>query len=212
MKYNTSRPKMLLPEYGRSVQQMVAQTKEIQDPAKRQQNAEAIIELMALLNPDLKSMDDYKHKLWDHLFQLADFELDVESPYEKPTEEQMFRRPDPMPYPKQGKHHKHLGKNIITLVDKAIADEDEEKREGYTNTIAYYMKLAYNNWHGEQVHDEQIHTEIDVLSKGLLDYTPGDVKIKYEKPAHLSASNTKPSKKKNNTTKFKNKGKKRSNF
>lgn len=179
MKYNSTRAQLIMPEYGRHIQEMVDYIKTIEDPELRQKNAESIIELMGVLNPHLKNVEDFKHKLWDHLFTIAGFDLDVKSPYPVPTADILNKKPETLPYPKPGKTHRHLGKNILTLFDKAIQLEDERKQEGFTKTIAYYMKLAYNNWHKEQVHDEMIKDEIEILSNGKLSYNVGDVRVKF---------------------------------
>lgn len=168
-----------MPEYGRNIQRMVDYLRTIEDPAKRQKNAQAIIELMGILNPHLKNVEDFRHKLWDHLFLISDFDLDVASPYPIPTRESLSRRPEPLPYPVKGRQHKHLGKNLTNVLQKALKETDEEKRRGFTQSIAYYMKLAYNNWHKEAVHDDMIREELAVLSNGQLEYTPGGVRMRF---------------------------------
>ncbi len=181
MNYNTTRDKLIMPEYGRNIQQMVEYMRTIEDPVKRQKNAKAIIELMGILNPHLKNVEDFRHKLWDHLYLIADFDLDVESPYPTPTKEKLFRKPTPLPYPRvQRKKQRHLGKNLAAVIDKALNETDEEKRRGFTQSIAYYMKLAYANWHKEPVHDDMIKEELSEITKGELNYTPGGVKIRFD--------------------------------
>jgi len=174
MNYNTTRDKLIMPEYGRNIQQMVDYLRTIEDPVKRQKNAKAIIELMGILNPHLKNVEDFRHKLWDHLYLIADFDLDVESPYPTPTKEKLFRKPQPLPYPgAQRKKQRHLGKNLAAVIEKALAEKDEDKRRGFTQSIAYYMKLAYANWHKEPVHDDMIREELSEITNGELSYTPG---------------------------------------
>lgn len=184
MKYNTTRDKLIMPEYGRNIQQMVEYMRTIEDPVKRQKNAKAIIELMGVLNPHLKNVEDFRHKLWDHLYLIADFDLDVESPYPTPTKEKLFRKPAPLPYPKaQRKKQRHLGKNLAAVIEKAIAEKDEEKRRGFTQSIAYYMKLAYSNWHKEPVHDDMIKDELSEITNGELNYTTGstgNIKVRFD--------------------------------
>jgi hypothetical protein len=168
-----------MPEYGRNIQRMVDYLRTIEDPEKRQKNAQAIIELMGVLNPHLKNVEDFRHKLWDHLFLIADFDLDVQSPYPIPTRESLFRKPDPLPYPSRGQQHKHLGKNLSHVLKKALDEQDEEKRRGFAQSIAYYMKLAYNNWHKEAVHDDMIKEELSLLSNGTLEYIPGGARMRF---------------------------------
>ncbi len=193
MLYNTSRNQLVMPEYGRNIQRMVDYLRTIEDPEKRQKNAQSIIELMGVLNPHLKNVEDFRHKLWDHLFLIADFDLDVVSPYPIPTRESLFRRPDALPYPVKGRQHKHLGKNLTNVLKKALDEKDEEKRRGFTQSIAYYMKLAYGNWHKEAVHDDMIKEELSLLSNGELEYIPGGTRMRFS-----SNNMNSPHKKRNN--------------
>jgi len=171
MEYNTTRQYLSMREYGRHVQRMVDHVKTIQDPERRQRNAEAVIELMGFLNPHLKNMEDFRQKLWDHLFLIADFDLDVKSPYPIPTRESLKAKPQPLPYPKRHPRYSHLGKNLELVLDKALKEENPEKKLGFANAIAYYMKLAYNNWHKELIYDDAIQSELDNLTNGQLTFT-----------------------------------------
>lgn len=171
MEYNTTRNHLIIREYGRHVQKMVEHVLTIEDDKRRQQQAQVLIELMGILNPHLKNVEDFRHKLWDHLFLISDFKLDVESPYPVPTREKLKARPDPMPYPKRYPRFSHLGKNLEIVIDKALKEEDEGKRLGFANAIAYYMKLAYSNWHKDMVHDDAIQSELSTITKGQLEFT-----------------------------------------
>lgn len=173
MQYNTTRDRMSIKEYGRSVHDMVSHLKTIQDPEVRQRNAEAIIEVMAILSPQQKAIEDYRHKLWDHLFLIADYDLDVSSPFPIPTREIKQQKPEPLPYPKQKIRWNHFGKTFEKLYDKAIQETDDEKKQGYIQVLALFMKVAYNNWHKENVHDDMIKEELLNISKGQLVYEPG---------------------------------------
>lgn len=170
MQYNTTRSHLFMKEYGRHIQNMVDFLIRIQDPKFRQQNANSVIELMGYLNPHLKNIEDYRHKLWDHLFLISDFRLDVESPYPKPTRESIKARPEPMRYPKRYPKFNHLGKNIELVIDKALREENPEKRQGFANNIAYYMKLTYSSWHKELVHDDTIQSELSGMTQGQLEF------------------------------------------
>lgn len=178
-----------MPEYGRNVQKMIEHLLTIEDPALRLRNSEAIVELMATLNPHLKTVEDYKHKLWDHLYQMTDFKLDVEGPYPIPTREQLTKRPDPLPYPEEQLRNRHFGSNLSALLDKALAEQDPEKRQGYTQAIGYYMKLAYTNWHKEPVHDDMIRNELAELSGGLLQYETGGYRVHFDNRSHKQSRN-----------------------
>ena len=169
-----------MPEYGRNVQKMVEYLLTIEDRATRLRNAEAVIELMGTLNPHLKVIEDYKHKLWDHLYQMTDFKLDVDSPYPAPTREEIFQKPEVLPYPQADIPNRHLGHNLDNLLKKALEEQDPEKRQGLTQAIGYYMKLAYTNWHREPVHDDMIKNELSILSKGLLQYETGGYRVHFD--------------------------------
>lgn len=158
-------------EYGRHIQRMVEYLMTIEDPQKRQQNAYIVIELMGFLNPHLKNVEDFRHKLWDHLFLISDFKLDVESPYPIPTRETLKARPERLPYPKGRPRYSHLGKNLESIIHKALKEENPEKKAGFAQAIAYYMKLAYSNWHKETVHDDAIRSELDAITGGQLEFT-----------------------------------------
>lgn len=171
MEYNTTRNYLIMREYGRHVQKMVEYLLTIEDPEKRQKNTETVIELMGFLNPQLKNVEDYRHKLWDHLFLISDFKLDVKSPYPIPTREGLKAKPKPLAYPSRSSRYSHLGKNLEDVINKALAETDSEKRQGFANAIAYYMKLAYNNWHKEIVHDDAIQSELSNITNGELEFT-----------------------------------------
>jgi hypothetical protein len=170
MEYNSQRNHLTMKEYGRHIQKMVEYIKTIPDRMQRQSNAEAAIELMGFLNPHLKNVEDFSHKLWDHLFLIADFNLDVDSPYPIPTRESIKAKPAPLPYPKRYPKFNHLGKNIEIVIDKALKEEDAEKRQGFANSIAYYMKLTYSTWHNELLHDDNIQTELADITEGQLEF------------------------------------------
>ncbi len=171
MEYNTGRNRLEMREYGRHIQKMIEYVLTIEDVEKRQQNADAVIELMGFLNPHLKNVDDFRHKLWDHLFLISNFNLKVESPYPIPTRETLSEKPEPMKYPKRKPKFYHLGKNLELVINKALEEKDEAKREGFANAIAYYMKLTYNNWHKEVVHDDSIQSELSSITNGQLVFT-----------------------------------------
>jgi hypothetical protein len=171
MEYNTTRNYLVIREYGRHIQKMVEHLLTIEDRERRQRQAHVVIELMGFLNPHLKNVEDFRHKLWDHLFLIADFKLDVDSPYPIPTPEKLKAKPDPLPYPKRYPRFSHLGKNLELVINKALDTEDPGKRQGFANAIAYYMKLAYTNWHKDTVHDDAIQQELTNITKGQLEFT-----------------------------------------
>lgn len=171
MEYNTERSHMVMREYGRHIQKMVDYVQTIEDPKKRQQQAQVLIELMGFLNPHLKNVEDFRHKLWDHLFYMSDFKLKVDSPYPIPEKATYKSKPEPIPYPKRYPKYSHLGKNLELVVNKALKEDNQEKKAGFAHAIAYYMKLAYSNWHKELVHDDNIRSEMNAITGGQLEFS-----------------------------------------
>lgn len=168
MDYNSSRSKLLLKEYGRHVQDIVQNCMKEKDREKRNQFAKEIIELMGQLNPHLRNVEDFRHKLWDHLFIMSDYKLDVDSPYPIKGRAEIEKRPKPLPYPQSRIKYKHYGKNVEALVAKAITTEDAEKKAGFTQCIGNFMKLVYQNWSKDEVNNETVKNDIRLLSKGQL--------------------------------------------
>jgi hypothetical protein len=184
MEYNTTRNHLIIKEYGRHIQKMVEHTLTLEDKETRQKNAYAIIELMGFLNPHLKNVEDFRHKLWDHLFLISDFKLDVDSPYPIPTRETLKARPEQLRYPKKYPRFNHLGKNIEVVIDKALHEENPEKKQGFANAIAYYMKLTYSNWHKELVHDDAIQQELSRITGGELEFNNRPF-VKHRADSHM---------------------------
>jgi hypothetical protein len=182
MEYNTTRNHLIMKEYGRNIQKMIEYVLSIEDADHRQRNAMSLIELMGTLNPHLRNVEDFRHKLWDHLFLISDFKLDVESPYPIPTRETLRAKPERLPYPKKYPRNRHFGKNLEMVIDKAIREDNPEKKEGFTQCIGNYMKLAYSNWHKESVHDDAIKAELTSITNGQLEFEPG-----FNTTAHASA-------------------------
>ncbi len=171
MEYNSSRSKLVLKEYGRHVQLIVESCMREKDPERRNQFAKEIIELMGQLNPHLRNIEDFRHKLWDHLFIMSDYKLKVESPYPIKDRAEIEAKPKRLPYPQSRIRFKHYGKNVESLVVKAIATEDPEKNALFTQCIGNFMKLAYQSFSNDNVNDETIKADIKILSKGKLQLT-----------------------------------------
>ena len=168
MEYNTTRGPLILPEYGRNVQKMIAYAMEITDRTERNRAAQAIIEVMGQLNPHLRDVDDFRHKLWTHLFVMSDFKLDVDSPYEIPKQEVLNERPQIMEYPSSKIRFGHYGKYTQKILETAGEITDEKEKEYMKNTMANFMKkqfLAYNN---DAVENNVIAEQLKELSKGEL--------------------------------------------
>lgn len=169
MNYNTSREKIAIREYGRYVQQIAEKCKGFEEREKRSRVAGEIVDLMALLNPQVKNQEDYRQKLWDHLNILSNFSLEVDSPFSLSSKEELLKRPDPLPYPDSDIRHKTYGRNVETLIRKAVEEEDPEKRTAFARCIANYMKVVIQNWNKESVTDELIKNDLRILSDGMLD-------------------------------------------
>lgn len=160
-----------MPEYGRNIQQLVEHCKSIPNKEERNEMALAIVEFMGQRNPHLRDEENYKHKLWDHLYILADYDLDVDAPYPFPTREEMAMKPHKMDYPSLDNEYKFYGKSILQLIDKAITLEDSEEKEALIQVIANNMKKSYNVYNKEHVQDEVIFRHLKELSNERLDIT-----------------------------------------
>jgi len=168
MHYNSQKSQLVMSEYGRNVHQLIDLAILEPDMEKRTRMVKGIIELMGQLNPHLRNVEDYRHKLWDHLFLISDFKLEVESPYPYPQKEVLFAKPEPLDYPKGILKHRSYGENILKLVDKAKKTEDPAKKEALAKIIANYIKVVHTNWIKENVSDEQVKNELNTLSEGEL--------------------------------------------
>lgn len=168
MEYNTRRPKLVIPEYGRHIQKMVDHAISIKDKEERNKAALSIINVMGQLNPHLRDVADFKHKLWDHLFVISDFKLDVGSPYDLPTRESVSVKAESLNYPDKKFKYKHYGKTIQEIIKKAIAYPEGDEKKALTIMIANHMKKSYLTWNKGSVEDEKITNDLKVLSDGLL--------------------------------------------
>ena len=197
LEYNSSRNKLVISEYGRHIQKLVEHALTLKDKEKRQKMANGIIDIMGELNPQLRDVADFKHKLWDHLFVISNFELDVDSPYEKPIIEKLFEKPEPLAYPNSKIKYNHYGKVIELMIDEAIKMEDQELKSKLIIAIANQMKKSYVNWNLDTVEDEIILNQLTKLSKGKLSVPEGTELAKFiPNPKHQNPHARK--KKKNN--------------
>jgi hypothetical protein len=171
--YNTQRKRMALPEYGRNVQKMVDHIKSIRDRDERNRAAKTIIQIMGNLNPHLRDIGDFKHKLWDHLAIIADFELDIDSPYPVPEVSKLKEKPKEIPYMQGEIRFLHYGRIIGMMIEAATELEEGEEKEYLTTLIVNQMKKSYVTWNRSQVADEVIINDMKVLSKGKLKMTDG---------------------------------------
>lgn len=168
VEYNTQRGKLLISEYGRNIQKMVDFAMAEPDRERRTVLAHALITLMGNLNPHLRDVADYKHKLWDHLFIISDFNLDVDCPYPLPTKESVFRKPDALEYPQNRIRFRFYGKNIVKMIETATQMEDGPMKTTFINLIGSFMKNACKNWNAETLSDEEILAHLEMLSDGKI--------------------------------------------
>ena len=173
--YNTRRPDMVIPEYGRNIQKMVEHAISVEDREERNKVAQSIINVMGQLNPHLRDITDFKHKLWDHIFIISDFKLDVDSPYPIPDKETIFKKPEPLGYPQSRIRFKHYGKNTEEIIAKAIDMEDGDEKNELIKLIANLMKKSYLMWNRDSVDDSLILSDLETLSKGKLKVSEGFV-------------------------------------
>ncbi len=168
LEYNSERTRLIIPEYGRHLQKMVEHAVEIEDDAKRNKKAKAIIAVMGNMNPHLRDVPDFQHKLWDQLFIISDFKLDVESPFPKPTPEMLAERPEMLEYPQNHPKYRFYGNNIKRMIDEAKDYEEGPFKEALVYTIANHMKKSYLNWNRDSVEDEVIFGHLSELSGGKI--------------------------------------------
>lgn len=168
LEYNTEREHLIIPEYGRHIQKMVNQAIAMEDREERNKCANSIIAVMGNLNPHLRDVPDFQHKLWDQLFMISDFKLDVDAPYPIPSPEELAERPQPLAYPQNFPKYRFYGNNIKRMIDVAVKWEDGDKKDGLVMTIANHMKKSFLNWNKDTVDDQVIFNHLFELSDGQL--------------------------------------------
>lgn len=166
--YNSTRPKLILAEYGRNVQNMVDYICEMPTKEERNRYAQVVIEMMGFLNPHLRDVADFKHKLWDHLHIISDFKIDVDSPYPIPDRNAIHPKPTLLEYPQHRIRFKHYGHTVEKMISKAMQVQDAGRRQQMAESIANFMKMAYVTWNKDSVTDDIIFRDLQELSGGLL--------------------------------------------
>lgn len=169
LQYNSNRNQLHIPEYGRNVQKMVEYALTVENREKRNHIAELIIDVMGNIAPHLRDVVDFQHKLWDQLFIISDFQLEVDSPYPIPTREAIFSRPEPLEYPQNYPKYRFYGNNIKRMIDEAVQMEDGDKKNGLITAIANHMKKCFLNWNRDAVKDDVIFKHLKELSGGAID-------------------------------------------
>lgn len=169
MEYNSQREKLILPEYGRNIQSMVNYTLTVADRSERTRAAKTIVQIMAQNTPSLnKDQEDFYHMLWDHLHIIGRFQLDVDSPYEKPTPDILIKEKKKLGYPNRRIKYKHYGKNIEFFIQKARQTNDPAMKDKFIEVLANMMKKAYLSWNRDSVNDELIKDHLVEMSDGEL--------------------------------------------
>ena len=174
LEYNSEREHLIIPEYGRHLQKMINYAKTRETLEERNKLAKAIISVMGNMQPHLRDVPDFQHKLWDQLFIMANFELDADSPFDKPSKETLAERPETLNYPQNHPKYRFYGNNIKTMIDVAITWEEGEMKEALVYTIANHMKKCFLNWNKDTVEDDVIFEHLRELSDGKLNLKNSD--------------------------------------
>ncbi len=180
MDYNTRKERLILPEYGRNIQMMVNFALTVEDKEQRNRVVRSIIAVMGNMNPHLRDINDFKHKLWDHLAIMSDFKLDIDSPYSPPSKEVLEERPNNIPYNKEEIRYRHFGRIMQKLIRKATEHEDGQEKDKLVEVIANHMKKSYLMWNKEVVSDDLIINALSELSDGKIQ-TESDLKLTQSK-------------------------------
>lgn len=168
MNYNSQLKPLVLPEYGRHIHQMVDHAMTIEDRDERTRAADAIVTVMGNLFPHLRDVSDFKHKLWDHLAIMSDFQLDIDFPYTLPERENFDSKPDRVPYSENRMAYRHYGRLTEEMVGKAVEMEEGELRDHLITLLANHMRKSLFNWNKDHATDDRIQNDIYNLSKGKL--------------------------------------------
>ena len=207
LQYNTKKTQLIIPEYGRHVQIMINQILETQDRAERNKMAKAVIGIMGNMNPHLRDVPDFQHKLWDQLFIMSNFELDLDSPYEKPQKEVLAQKPERLAYPQRNPKYRFYGNNIKSMINVTSNWEDGDLKNALVYNIANHMKKCFLNWNKDTVQDEVILNHLFELSDNKLKVSEEDfpltdssefLKIRHKNGNGSNKNNQKQRNKRNN--------------
>ncbi len=202
MEYNTQKRPLIIPEYGRNVHTMIDFMKTIEDPKDRRKFADMIVDVMSNINPQSKTEEDYRHKLWDQLFIMADFDLDVDAPYPKPNPEEIFKKPEKLPYRQELRRSRYYGRLIQDMIDVVKDWEEGDKKEAAALAIANQMKRNYVHWNKDHVDDPIILKDLKKMSEGKLQVPEGTVLIKHIEPIEKNTSSNKSKRKRKKKSKY----------
>ena len=197
MKYNTQEVRLILPEYGRNIQNMVNYCVTIDDREERKRCANTIISIMGNLFPHLRDVNDFKHILWDHLAIMSDFKLDIDYPYEVIKKEDLHIRPPKIPYKQESIIYRHYGKIMEQMIIEATHYPDGEEKEQLILALANHMKKSYLNWNKEVVDDRKIFKDLFDLSGGKISLNEEDYKLIEPKEVMIKKNNKNQRKRQN---------------
>lgn len=177
LEYNSERPRLIIPEYGRHLQKLISQCVEIEDREERNKAANYIIDVMGSLNPHLRDVPDFQHKLWDQIFIMSDFKLDVDSPYPIVSKEVLNARPERLDYPQKTPKYRFYGNNIIAMIKKAVEWEEGDLKNLLIQSIANTMKKSYVVWNKDTINDQIIFNHLYELSDGEIDIRGEEIEL-----------------------------------
>jgi len=186
LEYNTEREKLAMPEYGRNILSMVKMLRQIEDKEKRTMQARAVVKSMEILNPQVHQQDNYEHKLWDHLYMIAGYDLDIDAPYPAPLPEFMSAKPLTIPLKNKPVKASHYGRNIESIIDLIAEQEEGEVKVAMIRSLAIYMRQQYLIWNKDSVADETIFKDIEKLSEGRIKVPEGIILSKISHDASFS--------------------------
>jgi hypothetical protein len=177
LEYNAERPHLIIPEYGRHLQKLIEQAVALEDREERNKAARYIISVMGSLNPHLRDVPDFQHKLWDQIFIMSDFKLEVDSPYPIPSREMLEQKPERLNYPQNFPKYRFYGNNIKYMIDVANKWEDGEMKNALILVIANHMKKSYLSWNKDTVKDDVIFEHLYELSGGKINLQQTDEEL-----------------------------------
>ena len=194
MEYPTLQGKLIMPEYGRNIQQMIAHALTIDDREERTRCVNTIINIMGNLFPYLRDVNDFKHKLWDHVAIMSDFKLDIDYPYEILKQENLYSRPETIPYKNSRIRYMHYGRNLEEMIERVATYPEGELKNEIIRMIANQMKKCFLTWNKEVVDDRKIFYDLREMSKGKVDLSEENFKLVESRDVLQVAKKNKPKK------------------
>lgn len=184
--YNTQRTELKISEYGRSVQDYIEHIQSLPEKSERTLWAHNLVNIMAILNPEIKLQSNYQQVLWGHLFQMADYQLDVDCPYEIPKAEARNKKPEPIGYQDTNIRFRFYGRNLQNMIEKATELEDNDLRQELVNLIASFMYNSCKIWNNENLSNEVIAEHLRILSKGKLHVAGSEITVTADNTSHYN--------------------------